>query len=138
MGRTSPDAVTVCFSSGLTSSFTVTTSGSSLRVATTLMTTTMASTTATTTPIMIFFLRLNAILGFLLLGGLQNLEDVSTWKLIKQFHRRANAIRANLLTLWPQRSTKHTGGLDNSRSKIVPNCGGIRNLIDLLCVLGVS
>src|SRR6185503_20043323 len=93
MGRTSPDAVTVCFSSGLTSSFTVTTSGSSLRVATTLMTTTAASTTATTTPIIIFFLRLNAILSFLFAGGLQNLEDVSTWKLIKQFHLRANAIQ---------------------------------------------
>src|SRR6185503_15817102 len=99
IGRTSPDAVTVCFSSGLTSSFTVTTSGSSLRVATTLMTTTASTTTATTTPIIIFFLRLNAILSFLLPGGLQNLEDVSTWKLIKQFHRRANAKVPILLTL---------------------------------------
>src|SRR6185369_5855109 len=99
MGRTSPDAVTVCFSSGRTSSFTVTTSGSSLRVATTLMTTTAASTTATTTPIIIFFLRLNAILSFLFVGGLQILEEVSTWKLIKQFHLRANAKRLILLTV---------------------------------------
>src|SRR5215216_5553985 len=106
MGRTSPDAVTVCFSSGLVSSLTVTTSGSSLRVATTLMTTTIASTTATTTPIMIFFLRLNAILWFLFAGGLQILEDASTWKLIKQFHLRANGRRPNLLTVWPERSTK--------------------------------
>src|SRR5215217_3000331 len=106
MGCISPDAVTVCLSSGLTSSFTVTTSGSSLRVATTLMTTTRAITTATTAPIMIFFLRLNAILSFLFAGDLQILEDVSTWKLIKQFHLRANAIRLNLLTLRPQTSTK--------------------------------
>jgi hypothetical protein len=33
------------------------------------------------------------MLWFLLPGGLQILEDVSTWKLIKQFHLRANAIR---------------------------------------------
>src|SRR5262247_4106789 len=61
MGRTSPEAVTVCLSSGLFSILITTTSGSSLRVANTLTITTMASTAATETPIMIFFLRLNAM-----------------------------------------------------------------------------
>src|SRR6185369_904705 len=61
MGLTSPDAVTVCLSSGLFSSLITTTSGSSLRVANTLTITTTASTAATEAPIMIFFLRLNAM-----------------------------------------------------------------------------
>src|SRR5215510_2659732 len=61
MGRTSPDAVTVCLSSDLFSNLITTTSGSSLRVANTLTITTMARTAATETPIMIFFLRLNAM-----------------------------------------------------------------------------
>src|ERR1051326_1830276 len=62
IGRISPEAVTVCFSSGLLSILTVTTSGSSLRLASTLIITTVASTTPTTTPIIIFFFLLNAIL----------------------------------------------------------------------------
>src|ERR1044072_8286829 len=99
MGRTSPDEVTVCFNSGLISSLTVTSSGSSLRVAITLITTTEMSTTAATTPMTIFFFRLRAILNSLYCRGLQLLEEASTWKLIKQFHVRENHKRAILQTL---------------------------------------
>jgi hypothetical protein len=59
---------------------------------------------------MIFFLRLNAILSFLFAGGLQILEDVSTWKLIKQFHRRANAKPRDLLTLRTHRTERGSAG----------------------------
>src|ERR1044072_3034828 len=99
IGRTSPDAVTVCFNSGRVSSLTVTTSGSSLRVATTLTTTAIASTAATIAPITIFFFRLNAILINSFETGALNSEVASTWKLIKQFHLRANCSEAILQTI---------------------------------------
>ena len=63
IGRTSPDEVTVDLNSGLTSIFTTVTSGVSLRVAK-MDTRTMANMrTPTTLPIMIFFLRLKAMIN---------------------------------------------------------------------------
>src|SRR5438876_1142052 len=60
IGLTSPEAVTVCRNSCLTSILTVVTSGSSLRLAKTLTMITSAKTATATTAI-IFFFRLNAI-----------------------------------------------------------------------------
>src|SRR6266446_3504825 len=61
MGLTSPDAVTVWRSSGFTSSLTVVTSATSLRLANTLMIMISASTTTADTAIIIFFFRVKAI-----------------------------------------------------------------------------
>ncbi|HET9477776.1 MAG TPA: hypothetical protein VFO72_00430, partial [Pyrinomonadaceae bacterium] len=60
------------------------------RVAITLMTTALMSTTPTMTPIIIFFFLLNAISGVPSTWGLMLEEVAFTWKLIKQFHVRAN------------------------------------------------
>src|SRR6266404_4290206 len=62
IGRISPEAVTVDRSSGLDSIFTEVTSGSSLRPAAMLMTTDKIMTNSAMAPIIIFFLRLNAML----------------------------------------------------------------------------
>src|SRR6476620_9421204 len=69
MGLTSPEAVTVCRSSGFTSILTVVTSASSLRLANTLMIITSASTATAATAIMIFFFFVKAITCSLI-GGL--------------------------------------------------------------------
>src|SRR6185503_19893669 len=61
MGLTSPEAVTVCRSSGLISNLTVVTSASSLRLANTLIMITSASTATAATAIMIFFFFVKAI-----------------------------------------------------------------------------
>ncbi len=61
MGRTSPEAVTVDFSSGRTSTLTTVTSASSLPRAKMLMTTTSPRRATAETAIMIFFFRLRAI-----------------------------------------------------------------------------
>ena len=63
MGRTSPEAVTVDFSSGRTSTLTTVTSGSSLPRAKMLMTTMIAMTATAATAMMIFFFRLTAMWG---------------------------------------------------------------------------
>src|ERR1044072_3192518 len=65
IGRTSPEAVTVERSSGLTSSLTVVTSGVSVRLANTAPMMIKASSKTTDTMIMIFFFRLRAISIFL-------------------------------------------------------------------------
>src|SRR6476646_5674588 len=69
MGLTSPEAVTVCRSSGFTSNLTVVTSASSLRLANTLIIITSASTATAATAIMIFFFFVKAITCSLI-GGL--------------------------------------------------------------------
>jgi hypothetical protein len=61
MGRTSPGAVTVDLSSGLTSTLMAVTSGCSLPFAKMLMTTIIAKTATAATAITTFFFRLIAI-----------------------------------------------------------------------------
>ncbi len=62
IGRISPDDVTVDRSSFFVSSLTTVTSGVSVRVARTLPTMMIANKAIADTPMMIFFLRLNAII----------------------------------------------------------------------------